>query len=53
MKENLTIKRFPVYLPMATYLELKEIAEEKDIPLTKVIVSIINAYLRFRKERMK
>lgn len=37
---------------MATYQQLKEIADYKDLPVTKVIVSILNGYLKSRKARM-
>lgn len=51
MSENM--KRFPLYLPMTTYMQLKEIADYKGIPVTRIIVAILNGYLRSRKAREK
>ena len=50
---NQEMKRFPLYLPMVTYLQIKEVADYKGIPVTKVIVAILNGYLRSRKARQK
>lgn len=47
------MKKFPLYLPMTTYLQIKEIADYKGIPVTRVIVAILNGYLKSRKARGK
>lgn len=52
-KKMSDMKRFPLYLPMTTYMQLKEIADYKGIPVTRVIVAILNGYLRSRKARGK
>ena len=49
MSENM--KKFPLYLPMTTYMQLKEIADYKGLPVTRVMVAILNGYLRSRKVR--
>lgn len=48
---NQDMKKFPLYLPMSTYLQIKEIADYKGIPVTRVIVAILNGYLRSKRER--
>lgn len=50
---NQDMKKFPLYLPMATYLQIKAIADYKGIPVTRVIVAILNGYLRSRKAKQK
>lgn len=52
MSEPKTMKKFPLYMPMGTYLQIKAIADYKGLPVTRVIISILNGYLRSRKARL-
>lgn len=46
------VVRYSLGLPTKIYEEIKEIAEEKGLPMSRVISVILNAYLKSRKERM-
>lgn len=46
-------KRVYIYMPVSIYEKLKEIAYEKERPMTKVVIAILNGYLKSREARKK
>ena len=46
-------KRVYIYMPVPIYEKLKEIAYEKERPMTKVVTAILNGYLKSREARKK
>lgn len=46
-------KRFSLAMPMTIYEELKEVAKENEVSMTKCFNSIIRGYLKSREARKK
>ena len=46
-------KRFSLAMPMTIYEDLKEVAKENEVSMTKCFNSIIRGYLKSREARKK
>lgn len=43
--------RYSIGIPKKTYQEIKEMADERGIPKSRVINAILNGYFRSKRER--
>lgn len=53
MRDKELTKHVSLAMPMSIYEELKEVAEENEISMTKAFNSIIRGYLKAREARRK